>query len=81
MLKEMGFNAIRTAHNPFAPEFYSMCDTLGIMVLNEGLDGWGISKARDDYGNYFKEWWLKDMTDFIRRDRHHPSVIMWSIGN
>ena len=81
MLKEMGCNAIRTAHNPFAPEFYSMCDTLGIMVLNEGLDGWGISKARDDYGNYFKEWWLKDMTDFIRRDRNHPSVIMWSIGN
>lgn len=81
LLKDMGCNAIRTAHNPFSPEFYTMCDTMGLMVLNEGLDGWNIPKAADDYGNYFNEWWKRDMTDFIKRDRNHPSVIMWSIGN
>lgn len=81
LLKDIGCNAIRTAHNPFSPEFYTICDTLGIIVLNEGLDGWNTPKARDDYGNYFNEWWQKDMTDFIKRDRNHPSVIMWSIGN
>ncbi|CAK7084020.1 MAG: Putative beta-glucuronidase [Parabacteroides sp.] len=81
LLKEMGCNAIRTAHNPFSPEFYTMCDTMGLMVLNEGLDGWNIPKAADDYGNYFEKWWKKDMTAFIKRDRNHPSVIMWSIGN
>lgn len=81
LLKDMGCNAIRTAHNPFSPAFYAMCDTLGILVLNEGLDGWNIPKAADDYGNYYEEWWRKDMTDFIKRDRNHPCVIMWSIGN
>lgn len=81
LLKEMGCNAVRTAHNPFSPEFYTMCDTLGLMVLNEGLDGWNIPKATDDYGNYFEAWWKQDMSDFIKRDRNHPSVIMWSIGN
>lgn len=81
LLKKMGCNAIRTAHNPFSPEFYTMCDTMGLMVLNEGLDGWNTPKAPDDYGNYFDEWWEKDMTAFIKRDRNHPSVIMWSIGN
>lgn len=77
----MGCNAIRTSHNPFSPAFYNLCDTMGIMVLNEGLDGWNQPKAADDYGNYFDEWWQKDMTDFIKRDRNHPSIIMWSIGN
>ena len=81
LLKDMGCNAIRTSHNPFSPEFYTMCDTIGLMVLNEGLDGWNTPKAADDYGNYFDEWWKMDMTDFIKRDRNHPSVIMWSIGN
>ncbi|MGL5773456.1 MAG: sugar-binding domain-containing protein [Bacteroidales bacterium] len=81
LLKEMGCNAIRTAHNPFSREFYAMCDTMGIMVMNEGLDGWDTPKARDDYGNYFKENWRKDLTRFIKRDRNHPSVIIWSIGN
>lgn len=81
LLKDMGCNAIRTAHNPFSPDFYTICDTLGIMVLNEGLDGWNVPKARDDYGNYFNEWWEQDMRDLIRRDRNHPSVIIWSIGN
>ena len=77
LLKDMGCNAIRTSHNPFSPAFYNLCDTMGIMVLNEGLDGWNQPKAADDYGNYFDEWWQKDMTDFIKRDRNHPSIIMW----
>lgn len=81
LLKEMGCNAIRTAHNPFSPTFYTMCDTMGIMVLNEGLDGWDTPKAANDYGNYFNDWWQQDMTDFIKRDRNHPCIIMWSIGN
>lgn len=81
LLKDMGCNAIRTAHNPFSPDFYTICDTLGIFVLNEGLDGWETPKARDDYGHYFTEYWKTDMTAFIKRDRNHPSVIMWSIGN
>ncbi|GEO07461.1 beta-galactosidase [Adhaeribacter aerolatus] len=81
LLKDMGCNTIRTSHNPFAPEFYSMCDSLGIMVMNETFDGWETAKARHDYGNYFAEWWQKDATDFIRRDRNHPSIIIWSIGN
>ena len=81
LLKEMGCNAIRTTHNPFSPVFYNLCDELGIMVMNEFLDGWDTPKARDDYGNYFAKWWKTDGTDFIRRDRNHPSVIIWSIGN
>ena len=81
MLKEMGCNALRTTHNPFAPEFYAMCDSMGFMVMDEAFDGWFDAKAKHDYGNYFKKWWKKDMKDFILRDRNHPSVIMWSIGN
>lgn len=81
LLKDMGCNAIRTAHNPYSPQFYTMCDTMGIMVMNEALDGWEKPKAKDDYGNFFNEWWKKDITDFIKRDRNHPSVIIWSIGN
>lgn len=81
ILKNMGVNTIRTAHNPYSPQFYTMCDTLGIMVLNEAFDGWEEPKAKDDYGNYFREWWKKDLTDFIMRDRNHPSVFMWSVGN
>lgn len=81
LLKEMGCNAIRTAHNPAAPEFYAMCDSLGFLVLDEAFDGWEKAKADYDYGLYFNEWWKKDLTDFVKRDRNHPSVIMWSIGN
>ena len=81
ILKEMGCNAIRTAHNPYAPEFYEMCNELGFLVMNEFCDGWDRPKARDDYGNYFNEWWRKDACDFIRRDRNHPCVVLWSIGN
>lgn len=80
-LKDMGVNAIRTSHHPFSPTFYNLCDSLGMMVMNEAFDGWEKPKARDDYGNYFDQWWEKDLTDFVLRDRNHPSVIMWSIGN
>ena len=81
LLKDMGCNALRTTHNPFSPEFYTMCDTMGFMVMNEAFDGWWVAKARFDYGNYFEEWWQTDLTDFIQRDRNHPSVVIWSIGN
>jgi len=81
LLKDMGLNSIRTAHNPYSPTFYAMCDTLGIMVMNEAFDGWEAEKAEHDYGNFFEEWWQRDLTDFIKRDRNHPSVIIWSIGN
>ncbi|MBN2813657.1 MAG: DUF4982 domain-containing protein [Bacteroidales bacterium] len=81
LLKEMGCNAIRTAHNPFSPSFYNICDSIGLMVMNEFLDGWDTEKAEHDYGLYFEEWWQKDGIDFIKRDRNHPSVVIWSIGN
>ncbi len=81
MLKDMGVNAIRTTHNPFAPEFYQMADEMGFMLMNEAFDGWWQAKAKHDYGLYFDKWWQQDLTDFMRRDRNHPSVIMWSVGN
>lgn len=81
MLKDMGCNAIRTSHNPFASEFYAMTDSMGFLVLNEAFDGWEKEKAKFDYGLHFEDWWEKDLTSFIKRDRNHPSVIMWSIGN
>ena len=81
LLKEAGVNAVRTAHNPFAPEFYDLADEMGLLVMNEAFDGWETEKAEFDYGLYFEAWWQKDLTKFIRRDRNHPSVVMWSVGN
>lgn len=81
MLKEMGCNAIRTAHTPFAPEFYDLCDKMGFLVMDEAFDGWEEPKAEYDYGIYFNDWWRKDLASFIKRDFNHPSVIIWSIGN
>jgi beta-galactosidase len=81
MLKEMGCNALRTTHNPFSPSFYAMCDTMGFLVMDEAFDGWWEVKADYDYGLYFEEWWERDLKDFILRDRNHPSVVMWSLGN
>lgn len=81
LLKNMGCNAIRTAHNPFSPEFYTLCDKLGILVLDEIFDGWENAKAEDDYGLYFEENWQKDVTSWIKTNRNHPSIFMYSIGN
>ncbi|WP_428741730.1 glycoside hydrolase family 2 TIM barrel-domain containing protein [Tenacibaculum sp.] len=81
MLKKMGCNAIRTAHNPFSPEFYTICDTLGILVLDEIFDGWEKEKAEEDYGLYFEENWKKDVENWVKTNRNHPSVFMYSIGN
>ncbi|WOH36025.1 glycoside hydrolase family 2 TIM barrel-domain containing protein [Thalassotalea fonticola] len=80
-LKAMGVNALRNTHNPFAPEFYQMANEMGFVVMNEAFDGWWDPKAEYDYGLYFDQWWQQDLTDFMRRDRNHPSVIMWSVGN
>lgn len=81
LLKEMGCNAVRTSHNPFTKGFYDLCDRLGLMVMDEIFDGWEKPKATYDYGHYFEENHEKDITDWIRRDRNHPSVVMWSLGN
>ncbi len=81
MLKDMGCNAIRTAHNPFSPVFLDMCDEMGFMVLDEIFDEWDQAKVDYGYHLYFEEWWEQDLRDQILRDRNHPSVIMWSIGN
>lgn len=81
LLKEMGVNALRPAHTPFASEFYQMADEMGFLVMNEAFDGWWQPKAKYDYGHYFDEWWQRDLTSVIRRSRNHPSVVMWSIGN
>ncbi|WP_017930679.1 glycoside hydrolase family 2 TIM barrel-domain containing protein [Robiginitomaculum antarcticum] len=81
LLKEAGVNAVRTAHNPFAPEFYDLADEMGFLVMNEAFDGWETEKSVFDYGLYFDDWWEEDLMALIRRDRNHPSIIMWSIGN
>ena len=80
-LKAMGCNAIRTAHNPQTPIFYDICDEVGMLVMDEIFDGWK-RKAAHDYGRYhFKEWWRRDLADWIKRDRNHPSVVIYSVGN
>ncbi len=81
LLKDMGCNAVRTAHNPQLPMFYDICDQIGLLVMNESFDGW-LRKADYDYGlQAFDEWWERDLRALIRRDRNHPSVFMWSVGN
>ncbi len=81
ILKEMGMNAIRTSHNPPAPELLDACDRMGILVMDESFDMWKIPKKKNGYSKYFDQWGEADMRDLIRRDRNHPSVFMWSIGN
>lgn len=81
MLKKMGVNAIRTAHNPFSKEFYELADQMGFLVQSEFVDMWKHSKNDNDYGRFFEEWVEKDVSAWIRRDRNHPCVFMWSIGN
>lgn len=81
ILKGMGCNGIRTAHNPPAPELLDLCDEMGFIVQDEAFDMWRKKKTAHDYSRYFNEWHERDLEDFIKRDRNHPSVIMWSIGN
>jgi len=81
ILKASGCNSIRTAHNPYAPVFLDLCDKLGFLVMNEMFDEWRQNKTRYGYGNYFDEWSERDLTSFVRRDRNHPSVLLWSAGN
>ncbi|HEU5097983.1 MAG TPA: glycoside hydrolase family 2 TIM barrel-domain containing protein, partial [Roseiflexaceae bacterium] len=81
LMKSAGFNAIRCAHNPPAPALLDACDRLGMLVINEAFDMWRMGKTTNDYHLYFEEWWQRDLEAMVRRDRNHPSVIMWSIGN
>jgi len=92
-LKAIGVNAIRTSHNPPAPEFLDLCDRLGFLVMDEAFDeytptkkkwveGWNVGEpGRFGYGEYFAEWGVRDASDMVRRDRNHPSIILWSVGN
>lgn len=80
-LKEMGVNAIRTAHNPMATEFLELADKMGFLVMNEIFDEWTHGKREYTYHVYFDEWYEKDLRSFLLRDRNHPSVVMWSAGN
>jgi beta-galactosidase len=81
LMKANGFNAIRTSHNPPSPAFLDACDRLGMLVIDEAFDMWQAAKNPEDYHRFFDEWWQRDLRSMVRRDRNHPSVIMWSIGN
>lgn len=81
ILQEMGCNAIRTSHNPPAPELLDLCDRMGFLVMDEAFDCWARGKTRNDYQKLYPDWHEKDLRALIRRDRNHPCVILWSIGN
>ena len=81
ILRDMGVNAIRSSHNPPAPELLNMCDSMGIMVMDESFDMWRRKKSNGDYARFFDEWHQCDLSDLVKRDRNHPCIIMWSIGN
>jgi beta-galactosidase len=81
LMKASGYNAIRTSHNPPSSAFLDACDRLGVLVLDEAFDCWEKGKNPEDYGKYFDDWWQRDLDAMILRDRNHPCVILWSIGN
>lgn len=81
MLKEMGCNAIRTTSNPYPSMILKLCDELGLLVMDECFDGWDVPKAPHDYGYFWAEHYKEDLTDFINRDKNHPCIFIWSIGN
>ncbi len=80
-LKEVGFNAIRTAHNPPSKALVEACDREGMFIFDEAFDAWGMAKRASDYSQFFDACWERDLTAFVKRDRCHPSVIIWSTGN
>ena len=81
LLKAVGYNAVRSAHNPCSKATLDACDRLGMLVLDEYTDGWYIHKTRFDYASYMEEWWQKDFVDMVDKDYNHPSVVMYSTGN
>jgi len=81
ILKEMGVNAIRTAHNPPAPDLMDLADEMGFFIVNEAFDMWERRKTKYDYARFFPEWVQRDVRSWVRRDRNHPSLLLWSIGN
>jgi beta-galactosidase len=81
LLKKSGFNAVRCSHNPPSPSFLNACDRLGMLVIDEAFDCWTYGKNSYDYHLFFKEWGVSDIESIIKRDRNHPSIIMWSTGN
>ena len=81
ILKEMGCDAIRTSHNPPAPELLDLCDEMGLMVMDEAFDCWELKMTDNDYAAFFPAWHERDLSDLVRRDRNHPCVVMWSVGN
>ncbi|HXK09706.1 MAG TPA: glycoside hydrolase family 2 TIM barrel-domain containing protein [Vicinamibacteria bacterium] len=80
-LKAAGFDAVRTSHNPPSPAFLDAADRLGLLVIDEAFDMWEREKNPQDYHRFFGDWWAKDLAAMVRRDRNHPSVVLWSIGN
>ncbi len=81
ILKAMGCNGIRTSHNPPAPELLDLCDKMGFIVMDEAFDCWKKKKTTYDYNLYWDKWYKRDLEDLLRRDRNHPSIFVWSIGN
>jgi beta-galactosidase len=81
LLKAGGFNAVRTSHNPPSEAFLDACDRLGLLVMDESFDCWKVGKNNNDYSKYFNQWWQRDLEAMVLRDRNHPSIFMWSIGN
>ncbi len=81
LLKDMGCDAIRTAHNMPAPWQMEICDEMGMLVMAESFDMWVSPKCKNGYNRFYKDWWKRDLTNLIRAHRNHPSIVMWSIGN
>lgn len=81
ILKEMGCNGIRCSHNPPSPILLDLCDRMGFLVMDEAFDMWRRRKTDRDYARFFDDWYERDLTDLVVRDRNHPSIVLWSIGN
>ncbi|MGI6106871.1 MAG: glycoside hydrolase family 2 TIM barrel-domain containing protein [Lachnospiraceae bacterium] len=81
LLKENGYNAVRSAHNPCSKALLKACDSLGVLVMDEYVDHWYIHKTEHDYASYFADWWKQDLKDMVEKDYNHPSVILYSTGN